>query len=64
MSQHPDLTGDPRLGGDHQQRFLPTRFTVEGDAIDTRGFPCNSLACPHCHLHFLSRGDGSARQGA
>ena len=50
ISQHPDLTGDPRLGGEHQQRFLPTRYTVEGDAIDARGFPCHSLACPNCHL--------------
>lgn len=30
---------------------MPTRFTVEGDAIDARGFACQSLACPHCHLH-------------
>jgi hypothetical protein len=51
ISQHPDLLGDPRLGQDHQIRFLPTRFTVEGDAIDARGFACQSLACPHCHLH-------------
>ena len=32
ISQHPDLIGDARLGADHQQRFLPTRFTVEGAA--------------------------------
>lgn len=50
ISQHPDLLGDPRLGGDHQRRFLPTRFTVEGDAIDAQGFACQSLACPNCHL--------------
>jgi hypothetical protein len=50
ISQHPDLLGDPRLGQDHQVRFLPTRFTVEGDAIDARGFACQSLACPRCHL--------------
>ena len=42
--------GDPRLGSDHQLRFSPTRFTVEGDAIDSRGFACQSLACPRCHL--------------
>ena len=50
ISQHPDLMGDPRLGQDHQLRFLPTRFNVEGDAIDARGFACHSLACPRCHL--------------
>lgn len=50
ISQHPDLLGDARLGGDHQRRFLPARFTVEGDAIDAKGFPCQSLACPNCHL--------------
>lgn len=50
ISQHPDLMGDARLGQDHQIRFLPTRFTVEGDAIDARGFACQGLACPRCHL--------------
>ena len=50
ISQHPDLIGDSRLGPDHQIRFLPTRFNVEGDAIDSRGFVCQSLACPRCHL--------------
>jgi hypothetical protein len=50
ISQHPDLSGDPRLGQDHQIRFLPTRFTVDGDAIDARGYACQSLACPRCHL--------------
>jgi hypothetical protein len=50
VSQHPDLIGDPRLGTDHQQRFLPTRFTIAGAALDARGFSCHGLACPHCHL--------------
>ena len=50
VSQHPDLIGDQRLGADHQQRFLPTRFTVDGAAIDARGFACHDLACPNCHL--------------
>jgi len=50
ISQHPDLLDDPRLGPDHQVRFLPTRFNVEGDAIDARGFACQGLACPRCHL--------------
>jgi len=50
ISEHPDLSGDPRLGQDFQGRFLPSRFTVDGDAIDARGFTCHSLACPRCHL--------------
>ena len=50
ISQHPDLLGDPRLGKDQQLRFLPTRFSVEGDAIDAGGFTCQGLACPNCHL--------------
>ncbi len=50
IAQHPDLIGDPRLGDDQQQRFLPTRFTLDGAAIDARGFACHGLACPHCHL--------------
>jgi len=50
IAQHPDLLGDPRLGADHPQRFLPTRFDLSGAAIDAKGFPCHELACPKCHL--------------
>ena len=50
IAQHPDLVGDPRLGADQPQRFLPTRFNVQGAAIDSRGFACHGLACPKCHL--------------
>ncbi len=50
VAEHADLLGDPMLGPDHQQRFLPTRYTIDGEAIDARGFPCHSLACPRCHL--------------
>ena len=50
ISAHPDLLGDPLLGEDSQQRFLATRFTVEGHAIDVRGVTCSRLACPRCHL--------------
>jgi len=39
-----------RLGPDHKQRFLPTRFTIEGAALDAKGFPCTELACPRCYL--------------
>ena len=49
VAVHPDLQRDPRVdpGG---LRFLPTRFNVEGNAIDPRGQVCQELACPSCHL--------------
>ncbi len=50
VTQHPDLVGDPRLGPDYQKRFLPSRFDLQGAAIDARGFPCHELACPKCYL--------------
>ncbi len=49
-SQHVDLVGDMLLGAEHQQRFLPSRFTPQGDAIDARNVVCHNLACPNCHL--------------
>jgi hypothetical protein len=50
VSQHAELTGDPVLGPEAPARFLPTRFTVTGQAIDARGMACQQLACPRCHL--------------
>jgi hypothetical protein len=50
ISEHPSLRGDTLLGEDAQLRFLPTRFTVAGDAIDARGEICRDLGCPKCHL--------------
>ncbi len=50
IAEHPDLTGDPKLGTDFSQRFLPSRFTVEGDALDQQGYRSSRLACPECHL--------------
>jgi hypothetical protein len=50
ISEHVDLLGDPLLGPERQQRFLPSRFTIDGDAIDSRGMVCRTLACPRCHL--------------
>lgn len=50
VSAHPDLNGDPKLGGDALLRFLPSRFNVQGQALDAHGVPCTELACPHCHL--------------
>ncbi len=50
IAEHPDLLGDPRLGSDFPERFLPSRFNVNCQAIDLNGFPCSRLACPKCHL--------------
>lgn len=50
VTEHPDLLGDPRLGTDSPKRFLPTRFNIQGAALDARGFACHGLACPKCHL--------------
>lgn len=50
VAVHPELMGDARLGSDKAQRFLPTRFNPEGNALDTRGMACQELACPQCHL--------------
>jgi hypothetical protein len=50
ISAHSDLLGDSRLGPEQQQRFLPTRFNLQGQAVDSRGFVCQGLACPKCHL--------------
>lgn len=45
----PGLLGDARLG-DKQQRFVPSRFDVQGNAIDVNGGKCTQIACPNCHL--------------
>jgi len=50
VATHADLRGDPLLGPDFPQRFLPSRFTPDGDALDARGYACQALACPKCHL--------------
>lgn len=50
VAAHSDLRGDPVLGAEQQRRFVPTRFTTEGHAIDARGVTCQQLACPRCHL--------------
>jgi hypothetical protein len=50
ISKHSALVGDAHLGKEAQQRFLPTRFTVNGDALDARDVACYELACPNCHL--------------
>jgi hypothetical protein len=50
VAAHSELMGDPVLGPEKAQRFLPSRFTVAGQAIDARGVSCQQLACPRCHL--------------
>lgn len=50
VSEHQDMLGDPRLGPEQPQRFLPTRFTIGGEALDAHGFVCHQLACPNCYL--------------
>ncbi|MEI8120406.1 MAG: FHA domain-containing protein [bacterium] len=50
IASHSDLLGDPVLGNDEAQRFLPTRFTADGQAIDAGGVICPDMACPVCHL--------------
>lgn len=50
IAEHPDLIGDSKLGEIHAIRFLPSRFSPEGDAIDPNGYRTTHLACPQCHL--------------
>jgi hypothetical protein len=50
VAQHAELLGDPVLGPEAFARFLPSRFNVEGEALDARDMPCQILACPRCHL--------------
>lgn len=50
ISMHPDLIGDKVLGTDEPKRFLPTRFTPEGLALDDKGMRCTDAACPRCHM--------------
>jgi hypothetical protein len=52
IASHLELRKDPLLG-EAQQRFLPSRFTPEGYALDPKGMVCRGLACPRCHLEIL-----------
>lgn len=50
IAEHPSLVGDELLGDSEQNRFLPTRFDVDGNALDVKGVACHEVACPNCHL--------------
>ena len=50
VARHPDLMGDNILSSDEAQRFLPSRFTPDGHAIDSEGVVCPDMACPRCHM--------------
>lgn len=50
VARHAELRGDALLGAEKPLRFPPTRFTIEGNALDARGMVCRDLACPECHL--------------
>ena len=50
ISNTTTLVFDHRLRANVPLRFVPTRFTSDGDAIDPGGMPCRETACPHCHL--------------
>ena len=49
-SDHPNLFGDVKLGDQQMVRFLPSRFTADGEAVDPEGQRTSRLACPSCHL--------------
>lgn len=50
IARSPSLAYDHRLPEGERRRFLPSRFTFEGDAIDPGGATCSETACPECHL--------------
>ncbi len=54
VSTSPSLLGDPVLGPYEQVRFLPSRFTANGMAIDSDGGVCTEIACPRCHMSLPS----------
>lgn len=45
-----ELAFDHRLPDGAYRRFLPTQFTIQGDAVDPHGGVCTETACPDCHL--------------
>ncbi len=52
VAEHEDLTDDSaQIGDDVRRRFVPIRFTPDGDAIDAGDTVCKKRACPVCHFH-------------
>lgn len=51
IAVHQSLAGDRKLPKEFEMmRFLPSRFSPDGFAIDPKGIECKKLACPLCHL--------------
>ena len=57
IAESPELIGDFRFSEaaditerSESRRFLPDIFDSDGNAVDSKGFSCRNLACPHCHL--------------
>ena len=50
IARQNELIGDPVLGPEAALRFLPSRFTIQGQALDPKGFVSQGMACPRCHL--------------
>jgi hypothetical protein len=50
IAAHPELVGDNLLSPEDPVRFLPSRFSPDGQAIDPGGELTRRLACPGCHL--------------
>lgn len=55
IASHVSLYGDEKLGDDELRRFLPSRFTPAGRAIDPGGSEVSEIACPKCHLKIPRR---------
>ena len=51
ISESKEALSEPFLADvDEKLRFLPSRFSINGLAIDEHGVRCHDLACPDCHL--------------
>ena len=50
IAADPELGHDRMLREDDPIRFLPSRFTPFGEALDPSGARTRRLACPRCHL--------------
>ncbi|MFH0881108.1 MAG: FHA domain-containing protein, partial [Lentisphaerota bacterium] len=50
IAAHPDLAGDPILGEEEPQRFVPMHFVPDGRVVDSKGMMCRESACPNCHM--------------